>query len=65
VRTTRFWNNINQVPSNRKFEMPNNTLKLFQNKKLNSAQLYIFCDLNWVIIKLCLVSEGLLLFNDK
>jgi hypothetical protein len=45
--------------------MPNNTLKLFQNKKLNSTQLDKFCDINWVNVKLFLVSEGLLLFNDK
>jgi len=45
--------------------MPNNTLKLFQNKKLNSTLLDRFCDLNWVNVELFLVSEGLLLLNDK
>ena len=45
--------------------MPNNTLKLFQNKNLNSTQLDIVCDLNWVNVKLFLLSEGLLLLNDK
>jgi hypothetical protein len=45
--------------------MPNNTLRLFQNKKLNSTQLDRVCDFNWVNIKLFLVSEGLLLPNDK
>ena len=54
-----------QVRSNRKFEVPNNTLRLFQNKKLNSTQLDRFCDLNWVNIKLFLVSEGLELLSDK
>jgi hypothetical protein len=45
--------------------MPNNTLKLFQNKQLNSTQLDRFCDFIWVNNKLFLMSEGLVLLSDK